>query len=495
MMTDLLDALDRVGTPRLLVLGDLILDRYTWGGAGRVSPEAAVLVLHARRQRVQLGGAAAVARLLRGLGAWVSLAGARGDDADGRLLLRLLDRAGVDSTDVVCDPDRPTTRKERFLAGGSGRPAQPLLRVDRECRRPLGRELEARLAEHLLPRLGRYDAILVSDYAKGVCTTGLLARLLPAAAAAGVPVLVDPGRLCGYRRYRGAALLAPNRLEAELATGRTIRAPEDALDVARRLRDRWAAEAVLVKLDRDGLALVAAGGPGRLFPAAPRRVRDVTGAGDLVLAVMGLCRAAGLPWATAAGLANVAAGLEVERHGVAPVRRAEVRAALAGRGGTGKLVTRPQMAALAEAHRRAGRTLVLTNGCFDLLHAGHVAALQEAAALGDVLVVAVNSDAGVRRLKGPGRPVVAQADRVALLAALACVDHVLLFDDDTPHALLGELRPDVLVKGGTYRPEEVAGREVVEAYGGRVCVTGRRHGLSTTALLAALRRPAPDGAG
>jgi D-beta-D-heptose 7-phosphate kinase/D-beta-D-heptose 1-phosphate adenosyltransferase len=218
-------------------------------------------------------------------------------------------------------------------------------------------------------------------------------------------------------------------------------------------------------------------------------VVDVAGAGDLVLAMAGVCRAAELSWETTARLANVAAGLEVERHGVAPVTRAEVRAAVAGpaRTGPGKRVSLPELAALAESYRRAGRTVVLANGCFDLLHAGHVAHLEEAAALGDVLAVAVNGDASVRRLKGAGRPVIGEDDRAALLAALACVGHVLVFDDDTPHEVLRQVRPDVLAKGGTYTPEQVVGREVVEAYGGRVCVTGRRDGVSTTQLLAAVR--------
>jgi D-beta-D-heptose 7-phosphate kinase/D-beta-D-heptose 1-phosphate adenosyltransferase len=486
-MTDLLDALDHLGTPHLLVVGDLMLDRYTWGGAARVCPEAPVPVLHAERQEVRPGGAASVGALARALGASVSLAGARGDDADGRLLLQLLDEAGVDCRAVLTDHDRPTTVKERFLGRSGSGPAQPLLRVDREARHPLRRELEASLDRFLLVDLHGFDAVLIADYAKGVCTPDLLARLLPAAEHRGVPVLVDPGRIPSYRRYRQAALLTPNRLEAELATGLTIREPADALVAGRRLQEHCDVQAVLIKLDADGSALVQAGGPRLLFPAGPRRVADVTGAGDMVLAMAGVCRGAGQSWETAARLANVAAGLEVERHGVAPVSRAEVRAALRGPGRAGKVVTLPELAALAEDYRRTGRNVVLVNGCFDLLHAGHVAHLEAAAALGDVLVVAVNSDAGVRRLKGPDRPVIGQADRVAVLAALACVSQVVIFDDDTPHEVLRQVRPDVLAKGGTYRPEEVLGREVVEEYGGRVCLTGRRDGVSTTHILAAVR--------
>jgi D-beta-D-heptose 7-phosphate kinase/D-beta-D-heptose 1-phosphate adenosyltransferase len=221
-----------------------------------------------------------------------------------------------------------------------------------------------------------------------------------------------------------------------------------------------------------------------VLPTTPREVCDITGAGDMVLAVTGLCRAAGLPLEAAARLANIAAGLQVQRPGVAPVSRAELRAALAGgHFEASKLTDLQAMAARAAAYRRSGHTLVFANGCFDLLHRGHIAYLRQAGQRGDVLVVAVNSDASVRRLKGPGRPVMPQADRLALVAALACVDHVLLLEEDTPHQLLRLLRPAVLVKGGNYTIEQVIGREVVQAYGGQVCVTGCQEGVSTTHIL------------
>jgi D-beta-D-heptose 7-phosphate kinase/D-beta-D-heptose 1-phosphate adenosyltransferase len=354
-----------------------------------------------------------------------------------------------------------------------------VLRVDREETHALTPELEDRLLNAADAASDGAGALLISDFAKGVCTPTLLRRLIDRR----LPVCIDPARIPDYTRYRGATLLTPNRVEAELATGRKIVTPEDGLAAASELRDRLNIAAVLVKLDRDGMALAALDQPARHFPTQPRAVCDVTGAGDLVLALLGLACASGLTWAEAIPLANLAAGLEVERLGVAPVTRAELRAALAPR----KLVTLDDMATLAAAYRRQGKTVVCTNGCFDLLHVGHAQYLQEAAQLGDVLIVALNSDASVRRLKGPARPVIGQADRAALLAALGCVAHVLIFDDDTPHALLERLRPDVLVKGGTYRVEDVVGRELVQGYGGQVCVTGERPGVSTTALLAELR--------
>jgi D-beta-D-heptose 7-phosphate kinase/D-beta-D-heptose 1-phosphate adenosyltransferase len=488
----LLDCLPHLGAPRLLVLGDVMLDRTVCGDAERVSPEAPTLVLRADPAEALPGGAAAVAALLLGLGARVRLAGAHGDDDAGRTLRRLLVQAGIEHEALLCDPDRPTTVKERFL-GRAGGSSQPLLRVDRETRAPLRRADEEHLAALLSLRIPDQQALLISDYAKGVCSPPLLARAMKVAARHGLPVLIDPARIPDYGRYRGASVLLPNRREAEFASGVAIDGPEDALTAGQVLCERYGVEAALVKLDGDGMALALAAGSGRHFPTQRRPVRDVTGAGDMVLAMVGLCRAAGLPWEETVPLANVAAGLEVEKQGVVPVSRAEIVAALVrGQRWDGdKRVTAPQLAALAEVYRQGGRTLVFTNGCFDLLHAGHVAFLQEAARLGDVLAVAVNTDAGVRRLKGPGRPVIGQDDRAALLGALACVDHVVLFDADTPHLLLRQVRPNVLVKGGTYAPEEVVGREVVAAYGGRVCVTGKRDGVSTTQVLAALR-PGPS---
>jgi D-beta-D-heptose 7-phosphate kinase/D-beta-D-heptose 1-phosphate adenosyltransferase len=482
----LLEALDRVGSPRLLVVGDLILDRYVRGTAERVSPEAAALVLRPEAHSAGPGGAAAVATLARALGAEVALAGLIGCDADGRELRRLLADAGVDTSLVGCDVSRPTTTKERFLGRAGGAFDQQLLRVDRESRQPLARAVETRLLVGLTAAVGQCRAVLLADYGKGVCTVRLLRRLFAAARARRVPVFVDPAPLADFARYRGAALLAPNRREAERADGMTITSVEDALAVGQRLCSHYEA-AALVKLDADGLVLVRHSGSGRAWPAVARQVRDVAGAGDMVLATMGLCRAGGLTWEEAAGLAAVAAGWEVGQPGVAPLTRPLLRAELLRRqpGARGKLVPAEDLAALGESYRREGRRVVFTNGCFDLLHAGHVACLEQAARLGDVLVVGLNSDRSVRRLKGLGRPVVGEEDRAALVAALACVGHVVVFDEDTPHGLLERLRPEVLAKGGT--TQEVVGREVVEGYGGKVCLLGTRPGLSTTALVSSIR--------
>jgi len=375
------------------------------------------------------------------------------------------------------------------------------LRIDHEERQEVSKDLEESLSQHVIRQLGVCDVLLISDYAKGVCTPGLLGKVLSAAKRQHVPVLVDPAPRANYGRYRAAELLLPNRREAEQALGTSIRTPQDAWIAGWKLCVRYDLPAMLVKLDRDGMVLVQPAGGSQWLSTVPRRVQDVTGGGDMVLAVAGLCRAAEVPWEQAAALANVAAGLEVERLGVTPVTRAEIILELwhQERHERGKYVTQDEMTELAKCYRRTNQRVVFTNGCFDLLHAGHVLCLQEAACRGDVLVVAVNNDRSVRRLKGEGRPIIPEADRLALVAALECVTHVLLFDEETPHELLWRIRPDVLVKGGTYSQEQVVGREVVEEYGGQVCITKKRADLSTTGLLKTLRnmpvRPMANGLG
>ena len=483
-MNDLTRLLDKLRHPKVLVLGDLILDGYTWGNADHVSPEAPVLVLKADQHEVRLGGAASVANLLQALEAEVSVSGVVGDDAEGRVILKLLDDAGINRAGVFCDSSRPTTDKERFIGRAAQRHPHQILRVDHELCSPLPSPVEQQLSDFLLPMLPTFDVILISDYAKGVCTPPLLTRVIAAAKQLTLPVLVDPARTADYSRYRDATLLCPNRVEAEMASDITIHSPADAIEAGKRIFEKFYVKTVIVKLDRDGMVLVQAGGPGRHFPTKERHVYDVTGAGDMVLAMLGLARASGLYWAEAAQLANVAAGLEVERMGVVPVTRTEIEREI---GTKPKRVSLAEMTTLADRYRTEGKRLVFTNGCMDLLHLGHVTYLLEAAEMGDVLVVAINSDASVRRLKGDGRPVMAQEQRATLVSALECVDHVLILDDDTPHELLREIRPDVLVKGGT--TGEIVGREVVESYGGQVQHLSTVPGVSTTEILQSLAQP------
>lgn len=485
---DLLRVFEQLSHPRVMVLGDLILDRYTWGNAERVSQEAPVILLRADRREARLGGAANVCHMLRGLEAETTCVGIVGSDGDGSLLRRHLIDSGVDEAAVLVDRTRPTTVKERFIGRAANRHPHQILRVDSEVREAVCQELEDQLITRVVKRLRDHDVLLISDYDKGVCTPRVLRESIAAAIRAGVRVVVDPIRGSDYSRYRGATTMTPNRLEAELATGIKINTADDAFRAGEKLCHTLGLAMAIVTLDRDGMALVWPDGRGELFPTRARSVYDITGAGDMVLAMIGVALAAGTSPEIAIQLGNVAAGIEVEKIGVAQVSRDEIRARLLADQpvAQSKLVTIDDLERIAIAHRARGESIVFTNGCFDLLHVGHVSYLQEAAQLGHKLVVGLNSDAGVRRLKGPSRPVINETDRAAILAALACVDYVVLFDEDTPHELLHRLRPNVLVKGGTYKPSEVVGHEVVEEYGGRVCVTGMVEGISTTAIVASL---------
>ena len=486
----LLDTLKSFGRPRVLVLGDLILDRYTWGNASRISQEAPVLVLKTEHQEHRLGGAANVANMVATLGAEVHCAGVVGTDLAGETMRSLLQEAGVNTDLVWSDPQRPTSLKERFMGKAGARHANQILRVDHESDAALPTDLDQALTSQLVQQVATADAVLIADYAKGCCTPAMLRAVLDAANNSGCPVLVDPGHGRDLTLYRQATLLKPNRHETAVATGRPVRSAEDALAAGEALCREVGFQYVCVTLDADGMALTQASQPGQLFPTQARAVYDITGAGDMVLAMLGFGFAERLPAAQSVLLANVAAGLEVEKNGVAVVTREEIASKLVTESGgqRPKLVTLEQVGQLAEAYHRGGQKIVFTNGCFDLLHVGHVTYLEEAAALGDVLIVGVNGDDSVRRLKGPQRPVISQADRAAMLAALACVDHVSVFDSDTPHPLLHAIRPDVLVKGGTYRVDEVVGHEFVASYGGQIAVTGMIDGVSTTRIVNSLTR-------
>jgi D-beta-D-heptose 7-phosphate kinase / D-beta-D-heptose 1-phosphate adenosyltransferase len=480
------------GEPRILVVGDLILDRYTWGDAERISPEAPVLVLRSDRSEHRLGGAAGVARLLRGLGAKVSLLGLVGDDPEGTIVESLLDEAGIDRHAVRREPGRVTTLKERLMGRARDRQAQQILRVDREAPASLSPRSQAEFDERLPGLIADHDTVLISDYAKGACPPEFLSRLISHAHSAGKPVLVDPARGVEYGRYRGASAITPNRFEAGEAIGNRISSPDQALDVGRELCRRFDIGAAIVTLDRDGMALALRVGGASLHPTRPRRLCDVTGAGDMVLAALGLAIAGGASLEQAVRFANIAGGLEVERVGVEPISRFEILAELEpSQVAPGKVLALADLLPLVEVRRGRGERIVLTNGCFDLLHPGHLRSLEEAGKLGDCLVVALNSDAAVRRLKGPGRPILDQHGRSAMLAGLASVDFITPFDEDTPIELIRAIRPDVLVKGGDYALDEVVGRDIVESYGGTVILAKLIEGWSTTDLVRRIRN-VPD---
>lgn len=472
--------------PRLLVVGDLMLDRTTWAETDRISPEAPVPILRYGKTQCRLGGAGSVAAMAARLDAEVCLVSVVGADVAGRRLRGLLDRHRIDGQAVLCLPDRRTTVKSRFLGRASGRPPQQILRVDREESRPINGSEANRLLEAIWQRLDWADCLLLSDYGKGVCAGSFVPQLVAIARSAGVPVLADPARRADFRRYSGCACLLPNRLEASLALGVQITTVEEGLVAARRLLE-FGVQSVAVKLDRDGIVWTDMPEGGQHFSTKSCCARDVTGAGDMVLAACGYAIASGADWPVAWELANLAAGLEVGRIGCTPIRRSELRSELAHTGhpeaGRSKILSLSRLLAELVEHRACGRRIVLTNGCFDLLHPGHLTTLEFARAQGDLLVVALNSDRSVQELKGPDRPILPEADRARMLAALACVDYVVLFDTASVRPVIEQIRPDCLVKGGKENVHSVVGRDLVESYGGRVLLAPAEPGYSTTALL------------
>jgi D-beta-D-heptose 7-phosphate kinase/D-beta-D-heptose 1-phosphate adenosyltransferase len=491
MAADLIDLVQRLGQPRVLVVGDVMLDRYVWGDAERISQEAPVILLHADKREERLGGASSVATMLRALGAKVALAGVVGADSDGARIRQLLTDLDIEHEGVVTDPGRPSTVKERYIGRAQQRHPQQMIRVDYEVRNAIGAGTEEQLGQVIAQQVRRADVVLVSDYDKGVCTPGLMATTIGAARERGLRTLVDPVRDGDYRKYQGCSAITPNRLEAGLAVGRSLQGTGQALEAAAELREQLDLEAALVTLDKDGMALVHRDGRRQLFPTRPRQVYDITGAGDMVLAVLGMALAAGADYDPAIRLANVAGGLEVEKIGVATVSQDEIlrdllRAAPPTPGAgprTDKLLAWDLLRHEIDSRRRLGQRVAFTNGCFDMLHAGHVQYLQEARAQADVLVVGLNSDGVVRSLKGAGRPINPVAARALVLAGLEAVDYLTIFEQPTPLELIQSLKPDVLVKGADYRKDEVVGADFVESYGGRVHLAALREGYSTTRLL------------
>lgn len=491
-MDPLLDTLARWKPFRALVVGDFMLDRQVSGDAERLSADAPVPVLHVRSITSTPGGAANVCLDLAALRGSVRGFGICGDDEAGRTLAESLAAAGIDASGLLIDPSRPTTLKQNLIGLAQARHPQKMFRLDHESREPLSADITDRLAAAIQAALPDADVLCIEDYAKGVCSPALCRRIIDAAARLRVPVMVDPARGADFSKYAGATTMTPNRTEAELATGRTC---DDAGDVAHNailastLRDSLRLEACVLTLDRHGALLLEQGGQPISVPTIARQVYDVTGAGDMFLAGLAAARANHLSWLDSVRFANAAAGLEVEVFGVQPIPLERVHQALMvqSRGVGGKARSLDQALVEVAAVRQSGGRVVFTNGCFDVLHSGHVTLLEKAAAMGDFLVVGLNSDDSVRRLKGPSRPLNDQNDRARVLGALEAVGCVVIFDQDTPFDLIRALRPDTLVKGGDYTKSTVVGASFVESYGGQVALVDLVQGQSTTGVIERMR--------
>lgn len=477
----------------MVVVGDFMLDRQVYGNAERLSPNAPVPVLAAERKEHSPGGAANVCLDLRALRCEVHCVGVVGNDEHGKALKRALVEAGCRTSGIVTAMDRPTTVKHNYIGLAQHRHPQWMFRVDEESCAPLSAAYEEQLLAKVEPLLSKADVLCLEDYNKGVLTAGLCRRLVQSAKRRGVAVFVDPAAINDYTKYRGATCITPNRTEAALATGidTTTNGPTTLRRVAETIQRDLDISHVVLTLDRAGMLLLRRDEEPLHASTRVRDVYDVTGAGDMVLAVLAAAYANGVDWPAALELANTAAGLEVERFGVVPIELSELLLAVLERGSTGrgKLRTAEQLVVELAAHRVRGKKIVLTNGCFDILHAGHIKYLREARRFGDLLVAAINSDDSIKRIKGNGRPVMTQADRVMVMSELACVDYIVVFDEDTPVKLLKKLRPDVLVKGADYKSKkDIVGWEVVESYGGKVQRVGMVEGCSTTNIIRKVRQ-------
>jgi D-beta-D-heptose 7-phosphate kinase/D-beta-D-heptose 1-phosphate adenosyltransferase len=475
---DLVSSIDRFPRVRVLCVGDVMLDCFVYGHVERVSPEAPIPVLRIEREASMLGGAGNVLRNIAALGARAEFISVVGDDLAGHDVIKLVgDLAGTEPH-LLVQRERQTTIKRRFVAG-----RQQLLRADLETVTAITNATVGDIIQMCNLAIVDCDVLVLSDYAKGVLTARGVEAMIAIARAAGKPVIVDP-KLKDFTRYRGATLLTPNRRELAEATGQRADGDVDVEQTARAVIRDCAVDAVLCTRGAEGMTLVVADGPSHQLPATASEVFDVSGAGDTVVATLSVGIAAGLPWLDAARLANVAAGLVVGKVGTAVVYSGDLTRALQREAvASSKIVSRAEAADYVARWRCQGLTIGLANGCFDLLHPGHVSLITQAKAASDRLIIGLNTDASVRRLKGKGRPVQSQAARALVLASLASVDLVVLFGDDMPVELIKALQPDVLVKGAEYEVDQVAGAQLMQSWGGRVLLARRAPGHSTAATI------------
>lgn len=480
----IIEQLETARGVRILIVGDIMLDRFVYGAAERLSPEAPVPVLKFDRESVMPGGAANVARNVSEFGASVELIGLVGRDSARDELRSLIDTCPGCRLSAVESGRRPTTVKSRFVAD-----RQQILRVDMEEVLPADAEEEHALIAAITDAIDRADLIILSDYAKGVLTPDVVRAAIQAGQGRGLPIVVDP-KTIDFRRYEGATVVTPNLNELEKALRHSCPDDEAVIVGATELMEQASLSAILVTRGGQGMTLVEGDREPLHLRTTARQVFDVSGAGDTVISVLSVLLAEGLALADAAFAANLAAGLVVEKLGTASVTRDELAVEVRHRHESERdRKIAPLDRAIRKRRRWAatGERVVFTNGCFDLLHPGHISLLRQAKAAGDRLVVGLNSDASVARLKGPTRPVQDQDARALVLSALDCVDLVVVFGEDTPIELIEGLRPDVLVKGADYREDQVVGHDVVASYGGKVVLAVLEPNRSTTATIARMR--------
>ena len=473
---------------RILCVGDLMLDRFVQGNVRRISPESPVPVIEMGDIENIPGGAANVGRNVCALGGSCTLIGAIGSDIVGSELETLLASCNGMNPVLTIDKTRPTIEKVRYIAFG-----QHLLRADREKTGNVSAETEAEIVRQVKNRIKNHHVLVLSDYAKGVLTDTVITKVIGIANSVGVPIIVDPKSVT-LARYAGASIVTPNVKEASSATGIDIQSDNDAERASAKIITEAGIGAVLITRSEHGVTLMAQEGNIAHFPASGREVYDVVGAGDTVVATLALCLGAGMTMEASARIANIAAGVVVGKHGTATLTRSELLDELSRLSRVGapsskaKILPASSIIPLREQWGKDGLSVGFTNGCFDILHVGHIGILEFARSHCDRLIVGVNSDASVKRLKGPGRPVNREDDRAHILGAFGFVDAVVIFSEDTPYELIGQIQPDVLVKGADYRIEDVVGHDIVQRRGGKVVTFDLVPGRSTTQIIARAAR-------
>ena len=465
---------------KILVIGDVMIDTYFSGDVKRISPEAPVPVFRKKTERSVLGGAANVAANLVAAGQTVSIMAMVGNDANADKLKDILKENGINA-DLIISLDRKTTEKTRFLASNN----QQVLRLDVEDTEPLSENDGNKMLKILEEKIDEYDLLLLSDYLKGLLTYNFTQGILQLAKSKGIPAIIDV-KDQNVEKYRDAFLLKPNKKEVNELTGMPVGTDEEIIVASKVLKEKTNCKYVLTTGGARGMVLIGDGEP-YFIESVGREVFDVSGAGDTAIAYLATCMANGIPMRKCVDMANYAAGIQVAKVGTSAVYWSEIRSYLATQKDeiSHKILTEDTISTFRTEHK--DKNIVFTNGCFDILHVGHVRYMQEASKLGDIFVVGLNSDASVKRLKGPERPVNNQDDRAEILSSLGFVDYVAIFDEDTPYNLIKAIQPDVLVKGGDYNPDNVVGKDIVEARGGELRLINFVEGKSTTNIINKMR--------
>jgi D-beta-D-heptose 7-phosphate kinase/D-beta-D-heptose 1-phosphate adenosyltransferase len=484
MYENLLKTITNLGSPKVLIAGDFMLDIYLYGDALRISPEAPVPVLRVQKTEYGCGGAGSVAADLAELGAVPVCVGVIGEDQNGRILIKKLKDIGADITGLLTVNDRPTTSKQRLIGLAQHRHQQQLFRMDEESTESLTEKQHKQILNLYKERLSQVDIVCLQDHDKGLLSKSLCVEVTKSASRFNKKVIVDPSLTSDYSKYTGASVITPNRQETTVAVGFELQNEKDFEQAAQKLMEKLKLDAVVITLDKLG-AYLKTKDIHQIIPTRPRDVYDVTGAGDMVLSALATTLAANCDIKTAVELANIAGGIEVEKFGNQTVTIEEIIDEIVGqeRANSGKVRTIELLTDELSWHRRRGEKVVFTNGCFDVIHTGHIEFLKFCKSQGDIVVVGLNSDSSVKAIKGSERPINNQNDRITVLAALEMVDYIIIFEEPDPLNLIKKIKPDILVKGRDWEQKGVIGREFVESHGGKVVLAPIIEGKSSSATI------------